>query len=83
LEESIKQIIILDGLGAFSQVHYDSAEIGGYSNPDKWLAQKVDIQKYILGDKNNKTFTKQGLEKLGLNLKEEDYQKMAERKDRI
>ncbi len=76
LEVSIKQIIILDWLQAFSQIHHDSAKI----SPDKWLAEKVDIQKHILGDKDSKTFTKQWLEKLGLNLTEEYYHKMEEKK---
>jgi len=78
LQGAIEEIIVLDGLGVFSDIHEESAKKGGWTSPDKWLAQKADLQELILGDETGDTFTEEGLKKLGIT--EEDLQEISEKK---
>lgn len=75
--ESITQIILLGWLNKFSTIHYESNSKSWLSNWDKWLADKVDLQSYILGEKGGKNFAEWIIQKTG-NISEEELRKMQE-----
>lgn len=54
LKEAITHIILLGWINDFANTHAESAAKNGWSNSDKWLANKVDLGSMILGENGEK-----------------------------
>lgn len=75
LWKSIGQIIVLWGVNEFKKVHDESASKSGFSNLDKYLADKVNISQLFW----EKSLTQNFIQSQG-NISEHELQQMKERK---
>lgn len=76
--ESIGQIIIAWWLDKFSNIHQESNSKEWLNNLDKYIAQKVSLEKYFLWEKQDKHFMESIIQKYWM-ISETDLKKMQER----
>ena len=75
---SIEQIIALDGITGFDRAHFESKQEGGWSNPDKWIAEKADLLKLAFWEWWIGQLTDDTIKKLWT-LSEEEVHTMSEK----
>ncbi|MDD3144964.1 MAG: hypothetical protein PHV23_02525 [Candidatus Gracilibacteria bacterium] len=78
LTKSIRQIVLLGGLNNFSNIHFESASKSGFSNADKYIADKVDLGEFVMGEKGDKSYIEGLIQKSG-SITENELYKMQEK----
>lgn len=78
IEKSIWQIIMAWWLNQFSKIHFESNSKKWFNNLDKYLADKVNLQKYFLWEKKEKHFMESMIQKYWM-ISETDLKEMQER----
>lgn len=56
LTKSIRQIVLLWWLNNFSNAHFESSSKSGFSNADKFIADKVDLWEFVMWEKWDKGY---------------------------
>lgn len=78
LTKSIRQIVLLWWLNNFSNIHFESASKSGFSNADKYIADKVDLWEFVMWEKGDKSYI-EGLIQKSWSITENELYKMQEK----
>lgn len=78
LTKSIRQIVLLWWLNNFSNVHFESDSKSGFSNADKYIADKVDLWEFVMWEKGDKSYIELLIQK-SWSITENELYKMQEK----